>query len=68
MLQIERTLALTLSEKEAETIRRFYEDIKGCSLADSTFDILCAIENHATSWNTYDGRISITYTDSAEDE
>lgn len=68
MIQIERTLALTLSEREAETIRRFYEDIKGYSLEDSIFDILDAIEDHATSWNTYDGKISITYTDCAEDE
>lgn len=67
MIQIERTLALTLSEKEAETIRRFYEDIKGYSLEDSILDIFDAIEDHATSWNTYDGKISITYTDGAED-
>ena len=68
MIQIERTLALTLSEEEAKVITRFYEDIKGYSLEDSIFDILDAIEDHATSWNTYDGRISITYTDRAEDE
>lgn len=68
MVQIERTLALTLSKKEAETIRRFYEDIKGYSLEDSTFDIFDAIEKSATSWNTYDGKISITYTNDAEDE
>lgn len=68
MLQIERTLALTLSEREAETIRRFYEDIKGYYLEDSILDIFDAIEDHATSWNTYDGKISITYTDDAEDE
>lgn len=67
MIQIERTLALTLSKKEAEIISRFYEDIKGYSLEDSTFDIFDAIENRATSWNTYDGKISITYTDGAED-
>lgn len=68
MLQIERTLALTLSKEEAKVITRFYEDIKGYSLEDSILDILDAIEDHATSWNTYDGRISITYTDRAEDE
>lgn len=67
MLQIERTLALTLSEEEAKVITRFYEDIKGYSLEDSTFDIFDAIESGATSWNTYDGKISITYTDNAED-
>lgn len=68
MVQIERTLALTLSTEEAKIIARFYEDIKCYSLEDSTFDILDAIENRATSWNTYDGRISITYTNGAEDE
>lgn len=68
MLQIERALALTLSKEEAKVITRFYEDIKGYSLEDSIFDILDAIEVHATSWNTYDGKISITYTDYAEDE
>lgn len=68
MLQIERTLALTLSEKEAKIITRFYEDIRGYSLQESTEDILQAIEKRATSWDTYDGRISITYTDGAEDE
>lgn len=68
MIQIERTLALTLSKEEAKIITRFYEDIRDYSLEDSTFDIFQAIENGATSWNTYDGKISITYTDSAEDE
>lgn len=68
MLQIERTLALTLSEEEAKVITRFYEDIRDYALEDSTFDIFAAIENRATSWNTYDGKISITYTDNAEDE
>lgn len=68
MIQIERTLALTFSEEEAKVITRFYEDIRDYALEDSTFDILEAIENRATSWNTYDGKISITYTDNAEDE
>lgn len=68
MIQIKRTLALTLSEEEAKVITRFYENIRDYSLDDSTFDILEAIENRATSWNTYDGKISITYTDGAEDE
>lgn len=68
MLHIERTLSLTLSKEEAKAISRFYEDIKSYFLEDSTFDILDAIVSGATSWNTYDGKISITYTDHAEDE
>ena len=68
MLQIERTLALTLSEEEAKVITRFYEYIRDYALEDSTFDIFDAIEDRATSWNTYDGKISITYTNCAEDE
>lgn len=68
MIQIEKIFALTLSEKEAKIITRFYRDIVEYSLEDSAFDILEAIESRATSWDTYNGRISITYTDGAEDE
>lgn len=68
MLQIEKIFALTLSEKEAKIITRFYRDIEEYCLEDSAFDIFEAIENRATSWETYNGRISITYTDGAEDE
>ena len=68
MVHIERTLSLTLSKEEAKVISSFYEDIKSYFLEDSTFDILDAIVSRATSWDTYDGRISITYTDRAKDD
>ena len=68
MLQIEKIYAFTLSEKEAKIITRFYRDIIENFLEDSAFDILEAIESRATSWDTYNGRISFTYTNGAEDE
>lgn len=68
MIQIEKIFALTLSEKEAKIITHFYRDIREHLLEDFTFDIFEAIECRDTFCDIYDGRISITYTNGAEDE